>query len=193
MQKKDNKYPNKVWETAPDVWKTESAYWIYIRGQLRNIWRFFPPKNKFKAARAIPNFKGSGVTNPRVKNVVQCEYCKDWFPASATEIDHIQQVGRLKSYEDVPDFLYKLLAMPDNMQILCRDKCHKTKSYAERMGISMEDAFIEKECIAFSKLPPDKQLSILKAAGIDCSKLKNAAQRKDKYRTHLRGNRETID
>ena len=31
------------------------------------------------------------------------------------------------------------------------------KSYAERMGMSMEDAIIEKQCVAFGKLPAAEQ------------------------------------
>ncbi len=193
MSKKEEyqkKFPVKVWLEMPEVWRTEAEYWKYLRGQFRRIWKDFPTKNKFKAMQMIPNFEGSGITNPRVKKVAQCNYCKDWFTGNNLQVDHVSPVGSFKNYDDAAVFLYRLLAPMDNMQLLCADKCHLQKSYAERMGMSMEDAIIEKQCVAFGKLPAAEQSAKFMEIGLKPEDYSTKEKRRDAYREYLKQQRD---
>jgi len=185
-----DKFPNKVWLDMPEVWKTEAEYWKYLRGQMRNIWRFFPVKNKFKAMQMVPVFEGCGVTNPKVKKVGQCAYCKKWFAANKLQVDHIEPAGSFKSYEQAAEFIYNLLTPMSNMQLLCEDNCHCLKTYSERMGMSMEDAIIEKQCVAFGKLPAAEQSKRFIEIGINPDEYSTKEKRRDAYREHLKTERD---
>ena len=185
-KEQEDKFPVKVWLEMPEVWRTEAEYWKYLRGQFRRIWKDFPTKNKFKAMQMVPNFEGSGVTNPRVKKVAQCAYCKQWFSGNSLQVDHVEQVGSFKSYDQAAIFIYKLLAPMSNMQLLCSDKCHVTKSYSERMKMSMEDAIIEKQCVAFGKLSASDQATKFREIGLNPEEYSTKEKRRDRWREHLK-------
>ena len=69
---------------------------------------------------------------------------------SKMEIDHIQGNVSLNDWSDVLPFIQHLCATKDNMQVVGKE-AHKVKSYAERMGMSFEEALLEKRVIATLK------------------------------------------
>jgi hypothetical protein len=125
-----------------------------------------------------------------VKKVAQCNYCKGWFTGNNLQVDHVSPVGSFKNYDDAAVFLYRLLAPMDNMQLLCADKCHMQKSYAERMGMSMEDAIIEKQCVAFGKLPAAEQSAKFTEIGLKPEEYSTKEKRRDAYREYLKQQRD---
>lgn len=184
------KYPNKPWLDAPNIWPTEAAFWNYIRGVLRRGWKDYPLKIKFKLDNTIPNFEGSGITNPKVKKVGKCAICGEWFPSSGLQIDHVEQAGSMKGYDQMGTFAHNLFTTVDNMQLLCEKTCHPLKSYAERMGLSLEDAIIEKQVVAFGKLPAEEQIEKIKEIGLSPDRYPNKDKRKDVFREYLKLKRE---
>ena len=101
-------------------------------------------------------------------------------------MDHIEAAGSFKGWEDFEAWMHKLMHINfDSIRIVCKG-CHKIISYAERMGISFEEAEIEKRVIAFGKENADMQKFLLDSAGV-LQKASNAAQRKDLYRKLLKG------
>lgn len=75
---------------------------------------------------------------------------------SAAEIDHIKGHVSLQDWEDVLPFIQHLCASKENMQYVDKE-AHKIKSYAERMGISFEEALAIKQAIYLCKNKLDKQ------------------------------------
>lgn len=146
-----NKTP---WEKYPNIWKTESDYWNYIRGSFRRIWSRYPVKLEFKKNQAyLPpaDYKG------KAKKMGTCALCGEKnIPISKLEVDHKEQVGSFNSRESAFEWFWELLCEEENMQLVHKE-CHKIKSYADRMNISFEEARKEKEAIAICKRKQDRQ------------------------------------
>jgi len=83
----------------------------------------------------IQNFKKKGrrtVKGKRHKYEYRCSCCKKWFKDKDISVDHIVPAGSLKNYDDLPGFVERLFCEEDNLQILCKDKCHQAKTNKER-------------------------------------------------------------
>jgi len=136
------------WEEAPHIWPTKSSFFTFLRGALRRaIWEKWPLKIEFKNEVCdVPpeGYKG------RAKSGAYCALSGEWVGKSASEIDHILGNVSLKDWEDVLPFILHLCASKDNMQLVSKE-AHKIKSYAEKMGISFEEASYVKEAIALVK------------------------------------------
>lgn len=188
-KKKENTYYYEPWKDLPHVWKTKSAFFNYIRGALRWQWKRYPLKLDFKNEKAIPNFPGSGVTNPKVKKVVQCEVCETWIPQSSAEIDHRVPCGTIKDWETAGQFIHNMFCDKSNLRCVC-SPCHQTITYSERMGLSFEDAIIEKQVVQFGKLPAEEQIEKIKEIGLSPDRYPNKDKRKDVFREYLKLKRE---
>ena len=81
----------KILEENPEIWKTESAYFSYIRGCIRLAWSRNPVKLKLlkKVKKQIPNpnYGKPRNTKPTVMGAT-CEICNNDFPTKLIEIDH---------------------------------------------------------------------------------------------------------
>ncbi len=138
----------KPWEEYPHIWKTEAAFWSYIRGALRRgLWEKSPIKLDFKNKACTPPPKGY---TGRAKSGSYCALTNEWTGKSKTEVDHKKGHMRLLSWEDVLDFVLHLVPPPDSLQLVDKE-AHKIKSYAERTGMSFEEALIEKKAIDVCK------------------------------------------
>lgn len=104
---------------------TESEYWSFLRGVLRQAVRRYPVKHAVKQqARRV-------VKGKRWKYEYKCAACEGWFKDSRVEVDHITPAGSLKSYEDLPRFVATLYCEADNLQVLCKE-CHRDKTNREK-------------------------------------------------------------
>lgn len=191
-KKQDERYHYTPWNDT-DIWKTKAEFFKYIRGTLRMGWKRYPLKIEYRNSMVVPNFEGSGVTNPRVKKVGMCEICQNWFPQSALETDHIKPCGTIRDWETAGTFLHNMFCDKDNLRLLCQI-CHGQITYAERMGMSMEDAIIEKQCVAFGKLPAAEQSAKFTEIGLDTSvapeEYSTKEKRRDAYREYLKAERD---
>lgn len=147
----NNKEP---WELYPDIWKTKSAFFTWLRGGLRRaIWEKYPPKIKFKT---------DGCSTPpstyegRAKSGAPCALTGEWTPKSYLEVDHIKGHVAFTDWDNVLDFVKHLCSNSENFQLVNKEN-HKIKSYAERRGISFDEALIEKKAIAIIKAKKDKE------------------------------------
>ncbi len=103
---------------------TESEYFGKIRSSLRSCFRFWKPALKALELSSRP-YTGK---NSRQKKEYQCNECENWFSRRSVEIDHIEECGKLSSYEDIIIFIQRLTREePEAYQILCKE-CHKTKT-----------------------------------------------------------------
>lgn len=181
----------KPWEETSE-WKSKAAFFTWLRGQIRkSIWQNYPPRNEMKQERLRPVTEedfSKGISR-RCKKVGECEFCNEMFPASKLQIDHKIPAGKLSSEEDLLDFVKRIACMKENMRLTC-EPCHKIHTYAEKMGISFEEASVEKQVIAFSNIKPAKQVEILEKYGYTGILVSNAKKRKDAYREVLKNERD---
>ena len=116
-----------------DKWTT-ARFWQFIRSALRAAYNKWPPKysviknSKRPAEQEWYNEDGRKLN---VKWEYQCNSCKEWWMQKQISVDHIEPVGTLKDYDDLPDFVRRLFVDEQGLQILCSD-CHNKKTQAER-------------------------------------------------------------
>lgn len=163
----------KILKENPDIWKTESAYFSYLRGCIRLGWSKNPVKLKLlkRVKKQIPNPNYGKPRNTK-KTVMgaTCEICKGDFPMKQLDVDHIGGGNyTLRKISDLQKFFEDVcLVTEDDLRIVCKD-CHGCLSYAAKQGISFDQAKIEKEIIAICK---DKKLVVdtILQSGLDLPK-----------------------
>ena len=145
----------KILEENPEIWKTESAYFSYIRGCIRLAWSKNPVKLKLlkKVKKQIPNpnYGKHRNTKPTVMGG-ECEICKNDFPMKFLEVDHrYGGTYSLRSVEDIQGFFESVcIVSEDDLRVVCKG-CHGCLTYAAKMNISFEQARIEKQFIQIKK------------------------------------------
>jgi hypothetical protein len=162
------------WLHKNSPWKTEAAFWAWLRGGLRNgVWNKHPLKLEFikEHRERIPG-KKEGTTRWGGR----CNLCRGLFGQNELQVDHVEGNVSLRSWLDVLEFVQHM-ASPGELQPVCK-ACHKAKNLADRNGTSFEEALIEKETIAICKLPTKDVLEFLKQNGYNGS-TKNAKERRE--------------
>ena len=110
------------------------------------------------------------------------EMCGEYFKLNEIEIDHIEGHHSFTKVEDFENYFRNILMVGfDGLQALCKDGCHATKSLAERLGISFEEAKLEKKVIEIIKSKKDREF--LKAKGV--TPASNANKRREQIREVL--------
>ena len=139
------------------VWKTESAYYTWLRGSIRRaMWAKNPVKLEFIKQNRVK------IPNPNPKGKVKevwggvCALTGNIFPIGDMEVDHKEGNHSLKTLDDLVPFVKGIVMITlDDLQLVSKE-AHKIKSYAEKQGISFEEAKIEKEVIEIIKQKKDK-------------------------------------
>lgn len=167
------------WDDCPDLWKSEKHFCQWLRSQTRRIWSRHPVKNRYcsKHTVAAESIKGFKQKFPRAKKARQCAMCKEWYPPTQTEVDHIHPAGSFDCVKTYHIWVERLLVLGfDDMRILCKP-CHLKVTLAEKFKCKLEDVWAYQEVAAFNKLkakearkkmeeyglPSDKSLTQLKA------------------------------
>lgn len=142
------------WEEHKHIWKTESAFLSYVRGGIRrSLWNKSPIKLEFLKANR------KRVVNPVAKNRTRfplvwggcCYVCKNDFALKDMEVDHLTGEHSLRKLDDLQKFVEGIVCVSNSdLGLICKS-CHKIKTFAERSGMSHEDAAIEKRAIAICK------------------------------------------
>lgn len=162
MSKVDiNEKVRKILAENPEIWKTESAYFSFIRGCIRLAWTKNPVKLKLlkRVKKQIPN---PNYGKPRnTKQTVMgatCEICLKDHPMKFIEVDH--KAGgnySLRSVEDIQGFFESIcIVTEDDLRIVCK-KCHANLTYSAKMNITMDEAAKIKEVIELQKVGKDKE------------------------------------
>lgn len=115
-----NKRASTVASRAGGLW-TEARYWSFIRSALRRTFVRWPPNYQARNAARKP-YCGPAKNQ---KWEYECAMCKGWFPMKATQLDHINPCGQLKSAADLEGFVTRLFCEADGLRVLCKP-CHKT-------------------------------------------------------------------
>ena len=161
------------------IWKTESAYWSWMKGVFRRGWNKHPLKLEYLKQNRVR------IPNPNPKGKVaevwgaKCECCEQLFTMSQVEVNRKGDSAALTKQSDIQACVEKLLMVTfDQLEILCKD-CHAIYSYSQKNNISFEEARIQKKVIAFMKQPVKEQLAYFKELGYDSSDdVRNVAKRR---------------
>lgn len=142
--------------------KTEKDFVNWLRSALRRVWCKHPVKMQMLQDRRVKGPSNTG----RLVFKVRCERCGNLFKMADVEVNHKEQVGKNLSLENFNEYAQKLLVVKEeDLEILCKG-CHSVTTYAERMGIDLENAEIEKKVIKFKNKPAAQQITGLKSLGI---------------------------
>jgi hypothetical protein len=160
---------NQPWIEYPHIWKTEAAFLSFVRGGIRRaLWNKSPIKLEFLKANR------KRVKNPVAKNAVRfpevwggtCYQCKQEFALKDIEVDHLTGEYSLRKLEDLQSFVEGIVCVAaKDLGLICKP-CHKAKTYAERNGMSHEDALVEKQAIIICKLPVKEVRTFISENGI---------------------------
>lgn len=146
-----DKEPFAPWLHKLSIWKTQSEYFIFLRGWLRRIWADNPLKAEWKKSKLRPvtgEERAARVFHPATKQVAQCYLCNQWFAGSKLEVDHIVPSEGCYDFNTAEKFLWHCAASdPDNWALACQP-CHKIKSYADREGVTFDEAKAIKQAIS---------------------------------------------
>lgn len=163
-------------------WKNSVAFFTYLRGCLRKAWSTNPIKHNLikKKRKQIKNPNKNGK-----KETVfgfTCEMCNTDHVIANGQVDHKVAAGSLRKTEDIQGFVERLLYVTeDDLRLICKG-CNSTLAYADKQGISYEEAVREKKLIEICKTKKD--LQFLKERGIQPGT--NAAKRKQQVREVLK-------
>jgi len=114
--------PRKVERVFNSQRWTRARFWGFIRSSLRYASRKWQPINDAKVAARRP-YRGKG---RRQKWEYRCASCGHWFAGKEVEVDHVEPVGSLKDYDDLPGFVRRLFCETDGLRVLC-GKCHEER------------------------------------------------------------------
>jgi hypothetical protein len=173
-----NKHPE-PWKVPGVPWKTESSFWAWIRGVLRNGWKKHPVKLEYIKAnrKRIPNPKPS-TRFPEVWGMT-CTCCGKDVVQSEIEIDHISDTGgTFTGLDDIKDYAaYLFLIDFTSIRAVCKP-CHKIITHAQKLGITFKEAKAAKDAIEFCKKPKEEVLAYLEQMGYNGSSVSTSAKRK---------------
>lgn len=126
---------------------TEAQYLSWIRSALRSKSLRWPPRAEaLKLARRA--YKGP---NRLQKWEYQCSICKEWHLGKNVIVDHFPvSAGSILHTDDIGPFANNLYCEVENLRVL--DKvCHDIHSLSESLGLSWEEAKVQKRVIAAEK------------------------------------------
>lgn len=139
-----------------DGYLTEAELVRIVRKAVDSAWMTANNKLVFLEERVIPDMDPA----TRTKWLIQCEHCKGYFKKADVEVDHKIGEFQCKSPADFDSYITNRLVVGfDDLQILCKPD-HAIKTYAERHGISFEEARIRKEAIEVCKQKKDREFLV---------------------------------
>lgn len=168
MPKKKNKY-EKFWSYPGSRFKSDSQWFSFLRSNLRKGWNtHFMKLEKLKQVKKkIPNPNPKSATRfPEVFGA-DCEICGKTCTLSAGKkearnkdyivIDHKNPAKNFSDISHVQGFFERMFCVTiDDLRAVCTT-CNSTLAYADKYGISFEEARIDKTAIELVKTKKDKQ------------------------------------
>ena len=145
----------KILRENPEIWKTESAYFSYLRGCIRLAWVKNPVKLKLlnKRKKQIPNPNyGKPRNTKRTVMGATCEICLKDYPMKFIQVDHIAGGNySLRSVDDIQGFFESICIVTEGeLRLVCLD-CHGCLTYAAKENVTFEEAKVIKYVISLDK------------------------------------------
>tara|TARA_R110000772_G_scaffold82646_2_gene175199 strand:- start:7394 stop:7933 length:540 start_codon:yes stop_codon:yes gene_type:complete len=150
---------NEPWTDPDSPWKTEAAYRAWLRGGIRRVWSKYPLKIIF-----IKNnrFKAPLGQHDKMVWCGICNLCTTTLRTSKLQVDHLHPMPPM--VDGLDDYMNTMFPTQAGMQFACKP-CHDATTLAERKGISLGAAKIEKAAIQVMKRPVEGQKQWLLANG----------------------------
>lgn len=120
---------DRVEKTRADGEWTEAAFWNFITSHLRQMSRRWPPRKNTLLLARVP-YVGP---NKRQRWAYPCAICGALYKGTEVAVDHIVPCGRMRSYDDLPRFVARLLVDSSGMRVLCKS-CHAIETAKQRRG-----------------------------------------------------------
>jgi len=181
IKKRQDKLDKMLKGLNEDGSMSEKKLCTQLRSAIRKVWMQHPVKLSYLYKHTYPDMDDS----TRTKWKIDCEVCGDSFKINEVQVDHIKGEHSLLTLNDVVPFANSILGVThDDLQIACVE-CHEALTYAERYGMSLEDARKEKEVIAKLKQSVTIQKKELKKAGYKDKDISNEEKRRNAYREIL--------
>ena len=168
MEKMHQGKNEQYWNYEGSIWKSESAWFSWIRSALRRSWNRHPTKiaKLKKELIQIPNPNPKSSTRfPTVKGG-KCSCCGGVFPLSGgkkegkhkvtIQVDHLEPAGSLRDIKHLQGFVERLFCVGlEDLALVC-SVCNKTKDYAWKTGLSFDVAKADKEAKAIVDAKEEK-------------------------------------
>lgn len=152
-----------------------------LRSAVRQVWMYHPTKLSFMMKKSFPDMD----MTTRTKWLIPCSMCKNNFKLTDVACDHKKGEHSLKTFDDLIDFANSILGVShDDLDILCHN-CHNCKTFSERYGVTLEEAFKEKPVIAKINQKVAVQKKELLKAGYLAKDITNEEKRRNCYRELL--------
>lgn len=143
------------WVEHSDIWKTESSFMSWVRGGIRGgLWKRHPVKLEFikRNKEMVVNTNSRSMKRFPMVAAGRCALCNEMHSMSEIEVDHKTGNSSLRSMDDVRSFIESMILVSfDDLQLVCKP-CHKIKTYAEKQGLSFEEAAVAKRAIEITNL-----------------------------------------
>lgn len=173
----------------PDVWKTRSAFFSWIKGAIRKAWSKHPVRTGLLKKRIVQLEN----TNPRSMKrfptvaAVQCENCGEVVKKDMAEVDHNHnKIASLTKIEDIQSCVEALLLVTEeDLQVLCKP-CHEVITFARDHNLSFEEAVLEKKVVQFKSKKAKEQRKVLTECNISETMMINEEGRVNQYRQWLK-------
>ena len=143
----------KPWLVKGVPWKTESSFWVWVRGILRKGWSRHPVKIEYirlHRKRIVNPKEKSRKAHPTVWGMT-CEICQKDHSQGDIEIDHKGDNATFTGIQDTESYVKHLYMVDfDSLRALCKP-CHKIVSHAQNTGLTFEQSAVAKKVIATTK------------------------------------------
>lgn len=160
--------------------KAPFNFYQWLRSGLRSMSRRFPPVYECLAAAKRQAPKDAPA---RQKIAYECAMCKGLFPSKQVAVDHTEAVGSLSKPEDIAPFVLRLFCDADKLRVLCHT-CHDAVTLQQKVGGTLEEAFLEKRVIAQLK-KKQETLALLREHGYTGIVVSNETKRRNLLREIL--------
>ncbi len=150
---------------CPETGKQKMSSLItLVRGAIRASWAICPVKLSYHEMGRVAD-----TSTELRKWKMQCECCQEWFKCDEIEIDHSEGNHTFTKPEDFVDYFDNILDVTyDDLQRICKYKCHRIKSHKEKQGFgTMYEACVDKVIIFLVKfVDTDNITKLLSDLGI---------------------------
>lgn len=159
IQKREQKLKQFLSKLYEDGKPQEKHVVSVVRSAIRSAWMKSDVKLAYLYMNTIPDMDN----NTRTKWLAKCEMCGELFKLTDLQVDHRFGNHSFTKVEDFKNYFDNILMVGfDDLQILCKPD-HEIKTLAERLGISIDSARIEKKAIELQK--NKKDVAFIKSSG----------------------------
>lgn len=168
-----------------DGFLTEKELVRIVRKAIDSAWMTSANKLVFLEDRVIPDMNDL----TRTKWLIKCDHCGKLFKLGDIQIDHVVGEFQCKIPADFESYIINRLCVGfKDMQVLCKED-HLNKTYAERHGVSIEEATYQRIAISLEKKKMDKEY--IKSKGFE--PIRNPQKRRQQLVEILKEEKEKED